>query len=190
MIAQRVGVAALRRGAAKPSSVFFTQTLPKVALTAGMSTTTPARGLGSTKLSQAEGHQILVNQRLNRPVSPHLAIYKLEQTYFGSSAWNRITGCTLSGTMYAFMAAYLVAPLAGLHLESASVAAAFGGLPLLVKGGIKFTLGFPFVYHFISGAKHLLYDLGKGFAKPTIKTVDTYIWAGSVLGAIGLAFFV
>ncbi|KAF4466603.1 mitochondrial succinate dehydrogenase subunit C [Fusarium albosuccineum] len=189
MIAQRVGVAALRRGAAKPSSVFFTQTMPKVALTAGLSTS-PVRSAGGTKLSQQEGHQILVNQRLNRPISPHLGIYKLEQTWFGSSAWNRITGCTLSGTMYAFMAAYLVAPLAGLHLESASVAAAFGGLPLVVKGGVKFALGFPFVYHLINGSKHLLYDLGKGFAKQTIIKTDLYLWSASIIGAIALVAFV
>jgi len=189
MIAQRVGVAALRRGAAKPSSVFFSQTLPKVALTAGISTT-PSRPVASTKLSQEEGRQLLVNQRLNRPVSPPLGIYKMEQTWFGSSAWNRITGCTLSATMYAFMGAYLVAPVVGLHLETASVAAAFGGLPIVVKGGVKLALGFPFVYHLINGFKHLLYDMGKGFAKPTIKKTDNILWAASILGAIGLVAFV
>ncbi|KAM0421519.1 hypothetical protein ACHAPT_010693 [Fusarium lateritium] len=189
MLAQRVGVAALRRGAAKPSSVFFSQTLPKVALTAGISTT-PSRPVASTKLSQEEGRKLLDNQRLNRPVSPHLGIYKLEQTWFGSSAWNRITGCTLSATMYAFMGAYLVAPVVGLHLETASVAAAFGGLPLVVKGGFKFALGFPFVYHFINGSKHLLYDLGNGFDKPTIIKTEKLVWAVSILGAIGLVAFV
>ncbi|KAF4983238.1 hypothetical protein FZEAL_1305 [Fusarium zealandicum] len=146
--------------------------------------------MGSTKLSQEEGRQLLANQRLQRPISPHLGIYKLEQTYFGSSAWNRFTGSALSGTMYAFMVGYLVAPLAGFHMESAGVAAAFGGLPLIVKGGVKFALGFPFVFHSISGTKHLLYDLGKGFAKTTIKKVDFYIWTASVLGALGLVAFV
>ncbi|KAM6519165.1 cytochrome b subunit of succinate dehydrogenase, Sdh3p [Fusarium falciforme] len=92
--------------------------------------------------------------------------------------------------MYAFMGAYLVAPVVGLHLEAASVAAAFGGLPLVVKGGLKFALGFPFVYHFINGFKHLLYDMGKGFAKTTIKKTDNILWAASILGAIGLVAFV
>ncbi|KAK7413737.1 cytochrome b subunit of succinate dehydrogenase, Sdh3p [Neonectria punicea] len=184
MIAQRVGVAALRRGAAKP---FFAQTLPKVALTAGISTT-PSRPIAS--LTPAEGQKILVNQRLNRPISPHLGIYKMEQTWFGSSAWTRITGCTLSGAMYVYMASYLVAPLAGLHLESASFAAAFGSLPFVVKGGIKFGLGFPFAYHFLSGLKHLTYDFGKGFAKPTIIQADRILWASSIVGGLILAFLV
>ncbi|KAF5021223.1 hypothetical protein F66182_6742 [Fusarium sp. NRRL 66182] len=186
MLAQRVGVAALRQGAARP---FFAQNIPKVALAAGMSTSS-SRSSVSTKVSQEDGRQILVNQRLNRPVSPHLAIYKLEQTYFGSSAWNRITGSALSVTLYGFSIAYLAAPLVGLHLESLSIAGFVAGLPLAVKGGIKFTLGFPFVYHAISGFKHLLYDAGKGFAKTTIVKADKYIWAASVLGAIGLVAFV
>ncbi|KAF4949561.1 hypothetical protein FGADI_8859 [Fusarium gaditjirri] len=186
MLAQRVGVAALRQGATKP---FFAQNISKAALAAGISTSSPLRATGSTKVSQQDGHQILVNQRLNRPVSPHLGIYKIEQTWFGSSAWNRITGCTLSATMYGFSLAYLAAPLVGLHLESASIASFAAGLPLAVKGGIKFTLGFPFVYHAISGFKHLLYDAGKGFAKSTIIQADKYIWAASFLGAIGLVAF-
>ncbi|KAF4983672.1 hypothetical protein FZEAL_959, partial [Fusarium zealandicum] len=80
MFAQRVGVAALRRGAAKPSGVLLNQTLPKVALTAGISTTPSRPNMGSTKLSQEECRQLLANQRLQRPISPHLGIYKLEQT--------------------------------------------------------------------------------------------------------------
>ncbi|KAM0340868.1 hypothetical protein ACHAPU_010284 [Fusarium lateritium] len=186
MLAQRVGVNALRQGAAKP---FFAQNISKAALAAGISTSSPVRTTG-TKVSQEDGQQILVNQRLNRPVSPHLAIYKVEQTWFGSSAWNRITGSTLSVTFYGFSLAYLAAPLVGLHLESLSIASFVAGLPLAVKGGLKFTLGFPFVYHAISGFKHLLYDAGKGFAKTTIVQADRYIWGASVLGAIALVAFV
>lgn len=188
MIAQRVGVAALRRGAVKPN-VFFNQTLPKVALTAGMSTT-PARPAGAANLTPEQGREILVKQRLNRPISPHLGIYKLEQSWFGASAWTRITGCTLSGVMYAYMGAYLIAPVVGLHLESASVVAAFSGLPLALKGGIKLGLGFPFVYHSLNGVKHLMYDLGKGFSKPAIKKSDAIVWTSSFIGAFLLAFFV
>ncbi|KAH7145913.1 hypothetical protein B0J13DRAFT_331446 [Dactylonectria estremocensis] len=187
MIAQRVGVAALRRGAAKP---FFSQTLPRAALAAGMSTTPIRPAPATNKLSLAEGEQVLVNQRLNRPISPHLGIYKIEQTWFGASAWTRITGCTLSGALYVYMASYVAAPLVGLHIESASVAAAFGSLPLFVKGGLKFALGFPFAFHFFSGLKHLYYDLGKGFAKSTVIKSEKILWGVSIFGGLALAFFV
>ncbi|KAF7544305.1 hypothetical protein G7Z17_g10060 [Cylindrodendrum hubeiense] len=172
MIAQRVGVAALRRGAAQP---FFAQTLPRAALAASMSTT-PTRSWSTSAC--------------RRPISPHLGIYKMEQTWFGASAWTRITGCVLSGTMYTYMAAYVVAPLVGLHIESASVAAAFGSLPFAIKGGLKFALGFPFAFHFFVGLKHLVYDMGKGFAKDTIIKSEKILWGVSIVGGLVLAFFV
>lgn len=112
----------------------------------------------------------------------------MEQTWFGASAWTRITGCTLSGAAYVYFASYLVAPLLGFHLESASLAAAFAGLPFLAKGAVKFALGFPFAFHFINGVKHLVYDLGKGFAKPTIKRGEIALWVSSIISGLYLAF--
>jgi succinate dehydrogenase (ubiquinone) cytochrome b560 subunit len=112
----------------------------------------------------------------------------MEQTWFGASAWTRITGCTLSGAAYVYFASYLIAPLAGFHLESASLVSTFAALPFVLKGGIKFFLGFPFAFHFINGIRHLTYDLGKGFAKSTISLTERSILAASVLGGLFLAF--
>merc|ERR1712000_423111 len=143
MLASRVGVAATR-SAAKP---FMAQNLPKLALAARVPAT-QYRPIATVKQTPAEGNEILAKQRLNRPVSPHLGIYKMNQTWLGSSAWTRITGCALSGVAYLYFGSYLVAPLFGWHLESASLAAAFAGMPFIVNGGIKFLLGFPFAMHF------------------------------------------
>lgn len=140
------------------------------------------------KLSLDAGNKILADQRLQRPVSPHLGIYKLEQSWFGCSAWNRITGITLSGALYGYMASYLVAPVFGLHLESASVAAAFGDLPFAVQSAFKFVLGFPFVFHCINGTKHLFYDLGWGFEKKFIIKSEKIVWASTILGGLLVAF--
>ena len=142
----------------------------------------------TTKATPAEGDAILASQRLNRPVSPNLGIYKMEQTWFGASAWTRITGCTLSGAAYVYFTAYLAAPLLGWHIESASLAASFGALPFVVKGAVKFALGFPFVFHFINGIKHLVYDAGIGFAKAQIKRGEITLWVLSIIGGLGLAF--
>lgn len=144
--------------------------------------------IATTKLSTAEGHEILVNQRKNRPVSPHLSIYKMEQTWFGASAWTRITGCTLSGAAYLYFATYLIAPLTGLHVESASLVSAFAAMPFALKGGIKLALGFPFAFHAINGVRHLSYDLVKGFSKKTIQTGERAIFASAILTAAYLAF--
>jgi len=184
MITQRVGVAALRRGTAMPS-VFFNQHVPKLALASNISTT-QSRLVATAKVSNQEGHDILARQRLNRPVAPHLGIYKMEQTWFSLSAWTRITGCTLSGAAYVYFSSYLVAPLLGMHLETASLVAAFGAMPLIAKGAVKFALAFPFAYHFIMGTMHLVYDTGAGFTKASIMRAHTFIWAGSVVAALGL----
>ncbi|QUC20036.1 uncharacterized protein UV8b_04277 [Ustilaginoidea virens] len=179
MLAQRVGLAALRRGT--PS--IFAQA-PQAIITAAPQ----IRPVTTARISQQDGHDILVKQRLQRPVSPHLAIYKIEQTWLGHSAWTRITGCALSGAAYAYFSAYLVAPLLGWHLESASLASGFAALPFAVKGGVKFALGFPFAYHFINGLRHLWFDLGKGFAKASIRKGETALWTASVASGLYLAF--
>merc|ERR1711988_2063701 len=177
MLASRVGVAATR-SAAKP---FMAQNLPKLALAARVPAT-QYRPIATVKQTPAEGNEILAKQRLNRPVSPHLGIYKMNQTWLGSSAWTRITGCALSG------GSYLVAPLFGWHLESASLAAAFAGMPFIVNGGIKFLLGFPFAMHFFNGVKHLVLDTGRGFAKASVVRVETAAWTFGILGGLFLAF--
>ncbi|KAK0765702.1 hypothetical protein N5P37_001640 [Trichoderma harzianum] len=186
MIAHRLGLAAVVRSATKPN-VFFRQNIPRMVLASAMSTS-QARPISTQKLSREEGQQVLANQRLNRPVSPNLGIYKIEQTWFGASAWTRITGCVLSGAAYVYFTAYLASPLLGLHVESAALASSFAALPFVVKGAIKFTLAFPFTFHFINGIKHLVYDLGIGFAKTQIKRGEAALWILSFLGGGYLAF--
>merc|ERR1712137_753034 len=71
------------------------------------------RRLAATEhASQSEAAEILAKQRVNRPVSPHLAIYKPQITWIASGL-NRITGVTLSGSLYLFGIAYLIAPYTG-----------------------------------------------------------------------------
>ncbi|UKZ77293.1 hypothetical protein TrVFT333_005013 [Trichoderma virens FT-333] len=185
MIAHRLRLAAVRR--ATRSNVFFSQNIPRMVLASAMSTS-QARLISTQKLSQEEGQQVLVNQRLNRPVSPNLGIYKIEQTWFGASAWTRITGCALSGAAYVYFTTYLASPLLGLHVESAVLASGFAALPFVIKGAIKFTLAFPFTFHFISCIKHLVYDLGIGFAKAQIKRGEIALWESSFIGGGYLAF--
>ena len=62
-------------------------------------------------------------------------------------------------------------------------------MPFLLKGGIKFGLAFPFVFHFINGTRHLIsLDVGKGFSKPVIKRAEIFLWSASALGGLYLAF--
>ncbi|KAK4220933.1 succinate dehydrogenase cytochrome B subunit, mitochondrial [Podospora fimiseda] len=151
--------------------------------------TTNSRRAETQKISAAEARSILDKQRLQRPVSPHLDIYDKQQTWFGGSIWQRFTGSGLSGGLYAFGLAYLAAPALGWHLESASLVAAFGALPVAAKVSLKFLAAWPFTFHALNGVRHLAMDLGYGFNRQTIVKSGWYIWGASLVGGLGLVFF-
>ncbi|KAF7845891.1 hypothetical protein BT93_L0174 [Corymbia citriodora subsp. variegata] len=123
--------------------------------------------------------QILAKQRLNRPVAPHLAIYKAQVTWY-LSALNRVTGVILSGTFYAFGLAYLAAPALGWHLETASLVAAFASFPVWAKFGTKLFFSLPFTFHSFNGLRHLTWDTGRAF---TNRQVQVTGWS-----VVGLTF--
>jgi succinate dehydrogenase (ubiquinone) cytochrome b560 subunit len=77
----------------------------------------------------------------------------------------------------------------GWHLESASLAAAFGGLPVGVKTGVKLLVAWPFMFHLFNGVKHFYNDMGKGYNKTVMFRNGWYLWGASLLSAAGLAFF-
>lgn len=140
-----------------------------------------------TSSPNTEDHsQILVQQRLRRPISPHLSIYKPQITWIGSSL-HRITGCALSGTLYLWATAYLASPVFGWHFESATMAAAFGALPLVAKVLLKSTLALPFTYHCLNGIRHLVWDTGRALTNPTIIKTGWTVVGLSVASAVGLA---
>lgn len=131
--------------------------------------------------------QILAKQRLNRPVAPHLSIYQPQITWIGSSL-HRITGVALSGSLYLWATAYLASPALGWHLESASMVAAFGALPLAAKIALKTTMALPFTYHSFNGLRHLMWDLGRGLSNPAIIKSGWTVVGVSVASALALAF--
>ncbi|KAK8856143.1 succinate dehydrogenase cytochrome b subunit [Apiospora arundinis] len=187
MNVSRVGVRALQQGA-KPN-VFFSQNLPRLALSAKATSTIQTRPASTNKITETDAHSILAAQRRQRPISPHLQVYDPSQTWFGGSIWNRITGGIFSGGLYVFATAYLAAPLLGWHIESASMAAAFGTLPLAVKGSLKFLLAWPFAFHGINSCRHLTWDTAKGFSKKSVMSGGYAILGASVVSAFGIAFF-
>jgi len=100
---------------------------------------------------------------------------------------HRITGAVLSGGVYVFGAAYLVSPLFGWHLDVATMAAAFGSLPVVAKVGVKSLVAFPFAFHSINGLRHLTWDTGAALSnKAVIRTGWTVVGLTSV-SAIALA---
>ncbi|KAG6003130.1 hypothetical protein E4U21_002328 [Claviceps maximensis] len=155
---------------------------------APLETTPVSHQVDTVKITSEKEDVMLAKQRLNRPVAPHLEVYNIDQTYLGSSAWMRITGCTLSGVAYVFFSAYLLVPLLGWHLDSAALVSAFADVPVAVSSTIKFLLAFPLSFHFFNGLKQLGYDFGVGFARTTIIKAEYFVWTAGVVGGLGLTF--
>ncbi|KAL1302976.1 hypothetical protein AAFC00_003293 [Neodothiora populina] len=131
--------------------------------------------------------QILAKQRLHRPVAPHLTIYKPQITWILSSL-NRITGITLSAPLYLFSLAYLAAPAFGWHLESASIAAAFGAWPVAAKFLTKFIIAMPFTFHSFNGLRHLAWDVTVGITNKQVQITGWSVVALTTLSSALLAF--
>ncbi len=112
----------------------------------------------------------------NRPLSPHLQVYKPQLTSMMSIA-HRLTGMVLAlGVVVFTYWLYCVAT----HPETANDLVVFfsSGLGLVVIYAWVFT----FNYHLCNGIRHLFWDAGKGYSIPVVYKSGVAV----VLLAIGL----
>jgi succinate dehydrogenase / fumarate reductase cytochrome b subunit len=111
-----------------------------------------------------------------RPLSPHLQVYRWQ---IGNtlSILHRITGIALALGLAAL--AYWLIALAGGEDSYAAAMRVFTSPP-----GMLLMLGwtFSFLYHFLNGMRHLLWDAGYGFERSQRRASG---WI-AVIGAIGL----
>jgi succinate dehydrogenase / fumarate reductase cytochrome b subunit len=116
-----------------------------------------------------------------RPLSPHLQVYRLPVTAV-LSITHRISGVILSIGMV-FWAVFLVAVSQG---ESAYgfLQALLGSLPgrILLWGWI-----YALFFHLCHGVRHLVWDLGYGLERETLGRYAYWELAGSVGLTLGLA---
>ncbi|CAI6298167.1 unnamed protein product [Periconia digitata] len=143
----------------------------------------------SQSASQSSAEEILVKQRVNRPVSPHLTIYRPQITWYGSM-FNRLTGIILSGGLYVFGFAYLAAPTLGWHLESQSLIATVAGWSAFTKASAKFAVAMPFFYHSLNGVRHLVWDMGRAMTNKAVMQTGWGVVGASVAASIYYGFFV
>ncbi|KAJ5766095.1 succinate dehydrogenase cytochrome b560 subunit [Penicillium nucicola] len=146
------------------------------------------KNIATQKVTAEGAHDRLAAQRRNRPIAPHLTVYKW--TYVSSaSAIQRVTGLMLSGTLYGFATLYLCAPVLDLNLDSTSMAAAFGSLPTTAKAALKFGLSMPFTYHGFNGVKHLVWDSGRLLSKTRSGGATWVVLACSISSSFGLGLY-
>ena len=81
----------------------------------------------------------------------------------------------------------MIAPYLGWHLDVASMAAAFGSLPVAAKLGIKSFIAFPFAFHSINGLRHLTWDTGAGTAQLHLQRLTELALKNKQVNATGWA---
>ena len=118
----------------------------------------------------------------NHPVSPHLQIYRLPLTAV-LSITHRITGVLLAiGCLL----------LVGLLAAAAQGADAYQALIVHFQAwyGQVFMLGlvFSLYLHFFNGIRHLFWDMGLGFERPTIRASGLAVVAFAVLATLIYVF--
>jgi len=115
-----------------------------------------------------------------RPLSPHMTIYRWPVTMM-TSITHRITGVGLAmGAVV--LAWWLVSISNGPEGWQSFHAVSDTPVGLLVLFGLTWSL----LYHFLSGVRHLAWDLGYGFDKRVAERNSVIIFALSIIAALAV----
>ena len=93
----------------------------------------------------------------------------------------------LSGGFYIYGTAYLLAPYAGWHLESAAMAASFAAWPAALAFAAKLGIALPFTFHSFNGIRHLVWDTASMITNQKVNASGWAVVGVSVASALGLA---
>ncbi|KAL1582094.1 hypothetical protein WHR41_09174 [Cladosporium halotolerans] len=128
---------------------------------------------------------LLAAQRLRRPLTPHLSIYRPQMTSV-LSVLERLTGLALSGTLYLFPMVYLTSPSLGFEVSATSVAAAVGGMSPWVKMPVKFVISWVFAFHGFNALRFLAWKSAWGITNRQVARSGWVIIGASIAGAAAL----
>jgi succinate dehydrogenase / fumarate reductase, cytochrome b subunit len=122
----------------------------------------------------------MANVTKNRPLSPHLQVYKFIPT-MAMSIMHRITGAVLYFGMI-LVAAWLVAAASGEdYFNQAN--ALFGSL---IGQIILFGFTWSLLHHTLGGLRHIMWDLGYGFEKE----FSSKLAKANLIASIGLTILI
>ena len=118
--------------------------------------------------------------RVERPLSPHLQVYRPQITSV-LSIFHRMTGVALSAGVI-FLVYWLVALSAGPATYQQAIS-------ILATSWLKFCYvgwSFCFFYHFANGIRHLVWDVGIGYE---MKQINVSGWLVLVVSLVATAVF-
>ncbi|MGH8170781.1 MAG: succinate dehydrogenase, cytochrome b556 subunit [Steroidobacteraceae bacterium] len=119
-----------------------------------------------------------------RPLSPHLSVYRMYRYSLLTSFTNRITGLVLSAGLI-LLVYWLVAIASG----AAAYRAAREVLSLDVLKAVYVLLLGAFSYHLIAGIRHLVWDSGHGIERSQSQRSAWLLGLLSILLLAGLAWW-
>lgn len=118
-----------------------------------------------------------------RPLSPHLSVYKMYRYTLLTSILNRITGCVLSVGLIVLV--YWLMSVAGGQqtYERASTVLSNGIFKLIFAG-----LLIAFVYHLVAGIRHLVWDTGRGLERAQAKRSAVVVAGVTLILVVALGY--
>jgi|SRR6185312_12990770 succinate dehydrogenase / fumarate reductase, cytochrome b subunit len=119
-----------------------------------------------------------------RPLSPHLSVYRMSRYTLLTSILNRATGLALSAGLI-LLVYWLVAIAGGANVYR-------GARTVLSLGVLKVIyviLLATFSYHLLAGIRHLIWDSGHGIEREQAKRSSWLLAIASIVLFVGLAWW-
>ena len=127
----------------------------------------------------------MAESQTQRPVSPHVTIYSFPVCAL-SSITTRVTGCALS-----FGGAGLgLVEIIGGNGAALELMSTIGGGGVMIGGVAKFSVAFPFIYHYLGALRHLVWDNSPEMLTNVDVEKASYALVGSSVLLSGIAIFV
>jgi len=135
-------------------------------------------------ISEAENHKSRLEMRKKLPLSPHVTIYKFPLPAIASIT-TRITGVALS---VGFGLTGLIAFAKSPETVPAYIEVLKSGYPNLTIFA-KLCVAFPLTYHYLSGLRHLYWDVtAKYLDLPSVRSSTIVLGASAIGISLVLAF--
>ncbi|KAF9151652.1 cytochrome b subunit of succinate dehydrogenase, Sdh3p [Linnemannia schmuckeri] len=128
----------------------------------------------------------LIEQRKNRPLSPHMTIYQPQITWY-MSGFHRFTGGAVAAGFYAGAIGYALGPMVGLGFDAATVTSAIATVPVAAKVAAKFIVAYPFTFHCFNGIRHLVWDTTRFLTVKGVYQTGYAVLGLSTVSAVALA---
>jgi succinate dehydrogenase / fumarate reductase, cytochrome b subunit len=121
---------------------------------------------------------------MNRPLSPHLSVYRMFRYTLFTSFANRVTGLVLSVGLLVLVY-WLMAVASG----EGAYARAMGILSLPIFKLLYAAQLLAFAYHWVAGCRHLIWDTGRGMERGQSKKSAGVVIGVSLVLMIALIYW-